>query len=57
VPTEVADRLVALGFLDEVLEHLPVAGPADPLRLALAVKLAEAEALESSRVSAGEGAV
>jgi Fe-S cluster assembly protein SufD len=46
VPTDVAARLIALGFLDEVLEQLPAPALADPLRLALAAKLAEAERLE-----------
>jgi Fe-S cluster assembly protein SufD len=46
VPTEVADRLITLGFLDEVLEQLPAPALADPLRLVLARKLAESEALE-----------
>ena len=51
VPTEVAGRLIALGFLDDVLEQLPVGGAAAPLRLALDRKLEEAELLEQSRSS------
>jgi Fe-S cluster assembly protein SufD len=47
VPPDVAGRLIALGFLDEVLERLPAPALADSLRLALAGKLAEAEALEA----------
>jgi Fe-S cluster assembly protein SufD len=46
VPPDVAGRLIALGFLDEVLEQLPAPALADPLRLALAAKLADAEARE-----------
>ena len=34
VPTEVADRLIALGFLDEVLEQLPFPALAGALRVA-----------------------
>ncbi|HUE59225.1 MAG TPA: SufD family Fe-S cluster assembly protein [Acidimicrobiales bacterium] len=46
VPTPVADRLIAIGFLDEVLEQLPVSGIAAPLRASLVSKLTEAELLE-----------
>lgn len=49
VPPQVGDRLIALGFLDEVLSQLPVPGVANPLRLDLARKLAEAEAAEGGR--------
>lgn len=55
VPTKVADRLIALGFLDDVLEQLPVQGVAAPLRAALDQKLVEAEVLEQSSLSAGTG--
>ena len=55
VPTKVADRLIALGFLDDVLEQLPVQGLAAPIRAALDRKLVEAEILEQSSLSAGTG--
>jgi Fe-S cluster assembly protein SufD len=44
VPTEVADRLIAQGFLDEVLERVPVPGLTEWLRGQVSAKLAEAEA-------------
>ena len=47
VPPAVADRLIALGFLEEVLDQLPLTGSAGPLRAALAARLAEAEAVEA----------
>ncbi|MGH9116131.1 MAG: SufD family Fe-S cluster assembly protein, partial [Acidimicrobiales bacterium] len=53
VPPEVADRLIALGFMDEVLEQLPFLALAEPLRRLLADKLAGAEAVEAG-VAAGE---
>jgi Fe-S cluster assembly protein SufD len=49
VPTAVADRLIALGFLDEVLEQLPVRGISAPLRESIDSKLAQAEHLEETR--------
>lgn len=51
VPPDVADRLITLGFLDEVLAQLPVPALADPLRLALVAKLAEAEARQALEVA------
>jgi Fe-S cluster assembly protein SufD len=48
VPPEVADRLIALGFLDGVLEHLPFPAVADALREMLSTKLARAEATEAA---------
>jgi Fe-S cluster assembly protein SufD len=39
VPPEVAERLIVLGFLDEVLERVPVAGVHTALRRQLADKL------------------
>ncbi len=54
VPTEMADRLIGLGFLDEVLEHLPFPAVAGTLRGLLASKLQAADAAEAShRVGAG----
>jgi Fe-S cluster assembly protein SufD len=50
VPPQVADRLIALGFLDEVLEQLPAPGIAAPLRASLQNKLTEAEQLERARI-------
>jgi len=44
VPTEVADRLIAQGFLDEVLERIPVPGLTGWLRGQVSAKLAEADA-------------
>ncbi|MEX2659443.1 MAG: SufD family Fe-S cluster assembly protein [Acidimicrobiales bacterium] len=40
VPPEAAERLVVLGFFEEVLERLPVPGAAAPLRAEIAAKLA-----------------
>ena len=40
VPPQAAERLVVLGFFEEVLERLPVPGAAGGLRLAIADKLA-----------------
>jgi Fe-S cluster assembly protein SufD len=48
VPSDVADRLIALGFLDEVLGQLPVPALADTLRLMLAAKLDAADAIEEA---------
>lgn len=39
VPTEVAERLIVLGFFDDILARLPVPGLVDPLRRAVATKL------------------
>ncbi len=55
VPTEMADRLIALGFLDEVLEQLPIPGLAAGLRTLLAAKLAAADALEGRRTERAVG--
>jgi len=49
VPPSVTDRLIALGFLDDVLAQVPVPAVAPILREALAEKLTEAEAAESAR--------
>lgn len=46
VPADIADRLITLGFLDEVLAHVRVAAAADHLRLRLVGLLADAEAAE-----------
>jgi Fe-S cluster assembly protein SufD len=48
VPPDVADRLIALGFLDEVLGQLPLPGLADTLRPLLAAKLDAAESVEQA---------
>jgi len=40
IPTHVAERLIALGFMDEVIERFPLAGVKGWLREALAAKLA-----------------
>lgn len=39
VPPQAAERLVVLGFFEEVLERLPVPGAAGPLRAEIAAKL------------------
>jgi Fe-S cluster assembly protein SufD len=43
VPPEVAEQLIVLGFLDEVLEGLPVPGAVPALRMELVAKLARRE--------------
>jgi Fe-S cluster assembly protein SufD len=43
VPTPVAERLIVLGFFDEVLDRLPVPGALGPLRAEVAAKLARRE--------------
>jgi Fe-S cluster assembly protein SufD len=48
VPTDVAERLIALGFLDEVLEQLPLPALAGGLRRVLADKLNAADATETA---------
>lgn len=53
VPSDVAERLIALGFLDEVLASLPVAGTGAWLRGAVAAKLNAAEEAEAGLVAAG----
>lgn len=53
VPTDVAERLIALGFLDEILVGLPVAGTGAWLRNAVAAKLNAAEEVEAGLVAAG----
>ena len=45
VPPRVADRLIALGFMDELLEQLPEGRLRPPLRAMLAGKLSEVEAV------------
>ena len=45
VPTEVAQRLIVLGFFDDVLERTPVAELRAPLRKAIAEKLTASGAL------------
>ena len=44
VPPQVAEQLIVLGFLDEVLEDFPVPGAVDALRAELVAKLARREA-------------
>jgi Fe-S cluster assembly protein SufD len=44
VPTEIADRLIVLGFLDDALERVPVPSLLGWLRFTLAAKLDHAEA-------------
>jgi Fe-S cluster assembly protein SufD len=40
IPTSVAERLIVLGFFDEVLDQLPVGSLAEPLRRRVSAKLA-----------------
>jgi Fe-S cluster assembly protein SufD len=47
VPPAVADRLITLGFLDEVLAQLPLEPIVDPLRLVLARRLVVAESVDA----------
>lgn len=42
VPTDVAERLIVMGFFDDVLERMPVAELRAPLKQAIADKFAEA---------------
>ncbi|MDQ6839904.1 MAG: SufD family Fe-S cluster assembly protein [Actinomycetota bacterium] len=53
VPSDVAERLIALGFLDEILTTLPVTGTGAWLRKAVAAKLNAAEEVEAGLVAAG----
>jgi Fe-S cluster assembly protein SufD len=39
IPTDVAERLIVLGFFDDILERMPVGGLRAPLRAAVARKL------------------
>ncbi len=50
IPTPVAERLIVLGFFDEVLDQLPVGSLAVELRQRVAAKL---DALDSDRVLSG----
>ncbi len=56
VPPDVAARLITLGFLDEVLERLPVAAVADHVRLELAGILDEADRVEAAGGIGADGA-
>ena len=49
VPPQVTDRLIALGFLGEVIEKLPAGGLGADLTAAVGEKLAAAEAAEVAR--------
>jgi Fe-S cluster assembly protein SufD len=49
VPPEVTDRLISLGFLDEVVERLPFPALGPLMSAALGEKLAAAEAAEADR--------
>jgi Fe-S cluster assembly protein SufD len=48
VPPDVTDRLIALGFLDGVLEQLPVPALADSVRRLLAAKFDAAQTAENA---------
>jgi Fe-S cluster assembly protein SufD len=56
VPPRVAERLIALGFLDEVIDELTPSSVYDPLRSMIASKLAAAEDAERARDDGGSGA-
>ncbi len=49
VPPQVTDRLITLGFLQEVIDQLPLPALGPVLSAALAAKLTEAETMEESR--------
>jgi Fe-S cluster assembly protein SufD len=53
VPTDVAERLIAVGFLDDILAGLPVPSLAARLREAVVTKLNAAEAREAELAGAG----
>ncbi|MDQ6783664.1 MAG: SufD family Fe-S cluster assembly protein [Actinomycetota bacterium] len=53
VPSDVAERLIALGFLDEIFVTLPVAGTGAWLRAAVAAKLDAAEEVEAGLAGTG----
>ncbi|MHB1533026.1 MAG: SufB/SufD family protein [Acidimicrobiales bacterium] len=55
VPPDVADRLITLGFLDEVLAAAPAPAVAPRLRLELVAKLARAEAVQAAGDTVGAG--
>jgi Fe-S cluster assembly protein SufD len=52
VPTDVADRLLTLGFLEEVLDLVPLAPVAARVRAELAVMLDRAQQVEAERTGA-----
>jgi Fe-S cluster assembly protein SufD len=54
VPPDVADRLITLGFLDEVLERLPVPAVAEYARVRLASILDEAERAEAAALTTSD---
>ena len=53
VPPQAAERLVVLGFFEEVLERLPVPGAAAGLRHAIAAKLARRVPDDDDRTGSG----
>ena len=53
VPPQVTDRLIALGFLGEVIERLPAGALGEDLTIAVGEKLAAAEAAEVTRRGGG----
>jgi Fe-S cluster assembly protein SufD len=55
VPAQVAERLIALGFMDDVLHRFPVAGTLAWLRQAFAAKLSSAGFGGSGGPSASDG--
>jgi len=54
VPTPAAERLIALGFLGEVLDALPIPEAAGVLRQAIAAKLDRAEATQRELALGGD---
>ena len=57
VPPEAADRLITLGFLDEVLDRVPSKPVADHVRRGLVSALDHAEAVEAGRAGAEQGSL
>jgi Fe-S cluster assembly protein SufD len=54
VPPQVADRLISVGFLTEVLEQLPLGALASHVEAALSEKLATAEAAEAAEAAGSD---
>jgi Fe-S cluster assembly protein SufD len=50
----VAERLIALGFLDDVLTQLPIGAIVNPLRLVLAERVAAADSADRGHPTPGE---
>ena len=55
VPADAADRLITLGFLEEVLDQVGIIPVAERVRRELALMLDRAQAFEADHVTAGAG--